>query len=318
MAFKTLTDRARKDPFAFSLLNQILENQRANESAHLYEHAPDGRHNSLEVARGVAVVEWDGVSAYSLTINSTEITAVTNPAVGTVTLTLDGDYFLADQAPRITCMDDAAESVPMLAGWKITSATSITVYLRKLSALSGNTWAAADGSFAIAIHCGKYSPATSPVTAIDNAFRGNTLSNTKWNQLVQNQADLRSRILTEHTSTGGHDALEIALGYAKASYNGSAYSLAASDVVTSIASSATGIVELALPSSRYDTQYPVFVHADYARDNSGATSEVTVVNVPLGSLTATEAVFYLYAYDSGTNTWARADFNFAATLHTTL
>src|SRR3990167_10603501 len=58
MAYIAIPDKARKEPLGFAGLNRLYDNLVATLESFRAEHNDDGTHNSLEVARGVAVVRW--------------------------------------------------------------------------------------------------------------------------------------------------------------------------------------------------------------------------------------------------------------------
>lgn len=315
MGFETLAARARKDPFAFALLNRTLGNQRANEALQLYEHTHDGEHNALEVARSLGTAVWDGATSYSLEGESPSGRLVGVTRVGTGEVSVEVQDCSLPLAVRLSCMADLSESVPYLLSYEVASASEIIVNIQKLSALGGNTWVAADGHFAIGVHSVKFAPLSSPVTAIANAKRGDTLGPSKVNQLFVNAAQLRARMMAEHTSAGAHNAREIAKGFARLGYTGGLHSLDDSENVSSVSNVSTGRVRLTLPGSTYTTPLQVFGQPDYDR-TSGVPQDLTVVCFPRAQHTATTIDAYLYQYDSSANSWGRAEFPFAASIHT--
>jgi hypothetical protein len=321
MAFVTLTAKVRKNPFAFSLLNQLFANQRDNEALQNVEHDRAGRHNGLEVARAVGTAYWNGVS-YALEGHSSIISSLNRVSAGVVEVNLNSSYFQTKMVPRVSVMDNGTESVPYIAHVAVNSASKVTVYIHALAALAGNTWAATDGTFAIALHAMPYDPVGSFVTAITDATRGNTLGgntiNTdvrKWNTFVQNQANLRSRMMAEHTSAGAHNAREVAKGAGVFSWDGAAYDSIDVQNVTSCAPISTGRARVTIPAG-YTTPYQVFAQADYRRQIDTSWADLTVVNVPRSQHTATTFDVFMYRYDDSVNQWARQYFDFACSIHT--
>lgn len=317
MAFKTISARARNDKFSFALLNQLIENQQWNEGIQSSDHAFDGRHNVLEVARAVALVSWNG-NNYELKGNSEFITNVGRVSTGIVEIQLDQDFFVEPMAVRLFPMDLGTESVPFRHQYKVLSIAELQVFTHRLSSLGGNTWFPADGSFAIAVHCARYAPDffASPVPSVDFAKRGDTLGFAKVNQLIANQATLRQRMLLEHTDTGEHNARVIARGFARVSWNGSAFVLEDAEGVDSVTTLGTGICRLNLTADKFDTPMQVFGQADYDRSGGGTVLDLAMACAPESAQTASQQDVYLYGYDSGDHTWDRANVGFAVSLHT--
>lgn len=315
MGFKTLGNRARKDPFAFKLLNHILDNQRDTQALVLAGHADDGKHNALEVARAVGTAVWGGVTYTLEGSTPTIITTVTRISAGVVRINFNSSYFSLPMAVRVVPIGARTESLPAFATYTVDSTSQITVRIWGLSSLAGNTWALVDMDFAFAVHAKRYTPATNGVTPIANAKRGDTLgagSAERWNRLIQNQAELRKDFLVEHTSAGVHKAREIARGWATIDWDGAAFTRTdSSDGIT--VSSFAGLCRLTLPAG-YTMPFQVFPQANYDRV-AGTTDDATIANTPRSLFTATRIDVYLYQYDSTTNAWARNEFGFSVSIH---
>ena len=99
-------------------------------------------------------ITFTGPSTYALADASSDITAVTRVAAGHIRLTLAASRFTTDMRCQVNVAGSGVESKPWLWRVQVTSATQLEVYLHKLSSAlgAGNTWAADDTSFDIAIH----------------------------------------------------------------------------------------------------------------------------------------------------------------------
>jgi hypothetical protein len=301
MAFKPIDARIRKDPLGFSGFNTVNENQASNERLMLVDHTPDGLHNSLEVPRAVGLIRYTGGAYVIHSSSSSFISSVATPATGTCTITLTADVFQTPMAVRITPMDSTGDSLPWLPTHEVVSATSIKVYLKKLSALSGDTWNNTDGSFAISIHSAPYYSSATPLTRPSDLVRGATRAAATWDPLIENQAKLRSYQSTEHTA-GVHTSKHFPIGYAYWASSGSGALSTRYNVSSAAVGGTTGQVTLTLPGSTYTAPFPVMCHPGLAP--FFAIDVALVSCVPEDELTATNVnVYSYYLHPSGT--WLR-------------
>lgn len=314
MAFLDLATKARKDPLGPVFLSALKNNLALLRSLMQVEHMTSGEHNVLRVPRAVVSVDWGGAS-YSISPSSADVTAVSNPATGTVRLTLAANRFTSNIRCQLNYKGTNVDTKPFILGCKITSATSVDIFIKKLtSALgAGNAWAAADGSIDVALHSDPLSKgawSTTPALPL----RGDTLTRTDWNNVVQAQGDMNAALKAGHAS-GLHNVREVAKGYAHvlvaagaASFSGTTGSHSSN--VTSVSRTSTGIV--AVTHGSYTTPTQNFVCPDYAR-TSGSDPALFVAQAAQTSATVTTV--YTYKYDTGGRTWALADCDFFLASH---
>lgn len=308
--FVSMPDRVRKDALGPVTLNQLAANAEAVQQLSLREHATDGTHNALEVPRVMGRSVWGGASYTDyLFSESAYWTSNANPAVGEITLTIGATGFSYPYMPVLACCcDEDVLNKPWMVVAKVTSATSVSLYLSKLSSAlgAGNTWAAADGSYSVALHSPPVAQAAVLSTIAAKQRRGFlTEGTTDWNALVALQGGLRKLALTKHTTAGEHDDALIAREYAHVTYDsvGVKYDLTAGDVA-SVSRISTGICEVT--TSR--TFSATTAMAAFVQDLPTSNTSLWVVNYRITSTTTLRV--YLYQYDFNTDTWARADGDF--------
>lgn len=308
--FVNMPVRARKDALGPVTLNQLAANTEAVQQLSLREHAADGTHNALEVPRALGRSVWGGASyTHYLYSDSAYWTSNANPAVGQVDLTLDAAGFSYPYMPVIaSCCDEDVLNKPWMATVKVTSATSVSVYVSKLSSAlgAGNTWAATDGSFSVALHSLPAAQAATLSALTPKQRRGFlTEGASDWNGLVTLQGGLRKLALTKHTSAGEHDDSLIAREYGYVTYDsgGVKYDLISGDVA-SVSRVSQGICDVT--TSR--TFSATTAMAAFVQDLPTSNTSLWVINYRVTSTTNVRV--YLYQYDFTSDTWARADGDF--------
>jgi len=316
MGYLTLPTAARKDPLGPGRLNALRGNLGWLRSLHAKEHNPGtGEHNCMEVPR--IVTRFDYAAGYTKNPAGTDdVSSISNPAVGEVVLTLAANRFSANNTlVEVSC---AGEARPCVAAYKLTSATSLTIYLRELtSALgAGNAWAAVDRTFNVAIHA----PPTSVTAAAAlpaSVLRSDTMRSPDdllWNAHVLQQQTLKSMVGAAHTLWTGVHAVRTVAKYvdARIAFDSATpkYTESGAEIISTYVS--TGIVDLAYSS--LNPSHP-FLSVDYARTSPtpGSADDIFVVNTSQTSNTTTRA--YLYKYDASANTWARGDADFFAVIY---
>ena len=279
------------------------------------EHMTSGEHNTRRVPRACVSVVWGG-SSYSISPSSSDVTSVSSGATGTVTLTLASNRFSADIRPQLNFKGAGVSTKPWSMGYKVSSATSVVVYLNQLSSAlgAGNSWSAADGSFDVALHSdplgrGAWTHTPNP------HMRGDTLTDesTDWNALVQSHGDMFSALKSGHTSAGAHNVREVAKAYANVLWGGASYSLASGaghSNVSSVSRSSTGVVVVTFGSMTTPTQN--FVCPDYLRTTGG---DPILYVTQAAQTSATQSTVYIYKYDSASKTWNYADADFFIAVH---
>jgi hypothetical protein len=195
----------------------------------------------------------------------------------------------------------------------------VQVYLKELSSSlgSGNSWAAADASFDIALHSEPLSKGAwlaGPAMKLRGSYL--TEQSTDWNAMLKAHGQLRKTQLAAHTSTGAHNVREVAKAYANIQYDsgGVAYQLATGGYSSNMSSpgrTSTGIALVNYSSLTTPTQ--AFVCPDYQRFAAGDNTARYVMHAAQSSSTRTTV--YVYQYDPVAKTWARADADFFIAVH---
>jgi hypothetical protein len=311
--------KARNEPLGFATMNQFAQNLEYISLLHLVEHDPIGHHNALEVARIVGSAVWGGAT-YSTSNTAFTLAGGNNPAVGTVILTNSSTTLpSSSQTLALTVQDVEGESKPCIAGYRVTSSTTVEVYLKHLtSALgAGNAWAAKDMTVAVAefarpyvSHFLSYTPAT-PLT------RGDYLTPENWGAVsIAN----RALLTTEHTAAGEHNLRQVANGWADIAFDFGGTSYAAtsdSGDIASVTRLSQGIVEVGLEvASGFTTPMQVFAHVGWASSDPGAAeTDMHVICFPTTQMSSTKVTAYIYKFDSVAKTWDRADADFYLSVH---
>lgn len=316
MPFLGIGTKVRKDPLGPSTMAALKNNADILRRLSLVEHIrSSGEHNAREIARVVRRISGTTVSP-----SSSDITSVTNPSAGKYVLTLAGGRF---DSSFITCQVDPCGSdvanKPYLSGYKVVSSTSIEVYISQLtSALgydpAGNVWASTNCDFDIAIHSTPLAAGSYSTGLPSNSLVGDPLKPTRWNALVQNAADIEKVLDAEHdASTGEHTTRQISSFSGMWRYNGSTVSLAAGVASgISVSRSSTGIYAVT-SAAALSTQTHCFVTPDFARLNSGSPDTMFKAHCYQSSTTA--FTVYVYSFNRGNSTWARADADFWLAMH---
>lgn len=308
--FANMVARVRKDPLGPVTFNQLARNIEAVQALAATEHDAAGLHNALEVPRIMGRSVWGGATYTDyLYSDTTYYTSSSNPAVGEVDfVTSSSGFTLPYVVPMACCCDEDVLNKPWMVNVELVSASSVKVYLSKLSSAlgAGNAWAAADGSFSLALH--SLPVATLPaLSTITSKQRRGFLTEgvTDWNAIVAAQGSTRALALVEHDSSGNHDTSIIAREYAHVSYDsvGVKYDLTAGDV-SSVSRISQGICEVT--TSR--TFSATTSMAAFLEVLPASNVDLWVANYRVTSTTTLRV--YLYQYDSASDVWNRADGDF--------
>jgi hypothetical protein len=293
MAFKPISAKVRKDPLGHGLANDLVENNDNNAQLLYSEHTPDGKHNSIEVPRAVGLIRYSGGSYTLHSSSSSTISSISSPSTGKVTLTLESGKFSTPMSIRLTPMDSTTDTVPWLCSYEVTSATSVSVYVRKLSAT--DTWTLTNGSFAIGIHSAPFTSSASVITQPSKLVRGSNLGKSHWNTMVSNQATVRTNQLVGHASGGAHTAKEFPIGYFAAWEDVSEFNvLTRVGYIDSISMPATGVFRANLTASTFTAPFPVFAWSQARPEYYGGEGTPTIACVPEDELTSTVCNVYVY------------------------
>lgn len=308
--FVNMPARVRKDPLGPLTINQLADNAEALEQLSLREHNASGGHNALEIPRVMGRSIWGGASYTDYLYAESDFwTSNANSAVGQVDLTIDSTGFTSPYMPVIaSCCDEDVLNKPWMVTTKVTSASSVSVYVSKLSSAlgAGNTWAAADGSFSVALHSLPVAYAPTLSTLARKQRRGFlTEGSTDWNRLVTKQGALRYAATQKHTTAGEHNDVLISREYGHVTYDsgGVRYGKTAGDI-SNVNRVSQGVCDVT--TSRTFTATTSM--AAFVQDLPSSNIELWVVNYR--ATTTTNIRVYLYQYDFVADTWARADGDF--------
>lgn len=310
-----MASKVRRDPMGPATMGLLKNNAEWVRRFSLFEHIQSsGEHNTREIPRVVRRISGTTVSPAS-----SDITAVTNGTTGTYVLTLAASRFNADwMTCQINPCGAGVASKPYLAGYKVVSATSVEVYLKQLSSTlgdeaAGNTWAAANVDFDIAIHSEPLAAGSYPTALPSNSLTGDTLKPTRWIALVKNSADAYKMLTAEHAADGTHNTRQVASRSGMWRYDGAAVALEAgeADSITVTRSSA-GVYAVASSKALYAETH-CFVSPDYARLNSGDSDDIFRMHALQTSTTAWTV--YMYRFNTTTNVWTAADGDFWLAMH---
>ena len=335
MPFVPMQAAAHRDPFGPSRFNRWLQNlawlRGGFEKQHL---ASTGEHNAMEVPRVCRRITWtSGTLTYALADSSTDITAVARVAAGHIRLTLAANRFTTDMRVQINVAGSGVESKPWLHRVQVTSATQLEVYLYQLSSAlaAGNTWAAADTDFDIAIHSEPLTAtnwATAPVgtgtrfpVSITRretlAAPGYNSSAQPFNEFLYHMANARAQFLVEHGTDGVHNTRQVARHFCQGRFRTAGSYDIIDELGTStftLAEAAAGQVTVTL-SSALTTAVGAFVAPDWTRQDStvGSSGDVTVIHAKTDS--TTQITLWMYRYDRTADTWARDRADFWLVIH---
>lgn len=305
--FTTLTPRVRKDPLGPIALNAL----RGNSYVYLprlagAEHDTDGTHNAWEIPRTVGGVNYGGSYSAGATFNS-RLSSLASGSTGVVTLTLAANQFtmprmLAQVSPRAD-----GDVRPCIATAEMVSSTSVVVRLKKLSVALGvgNTWAAYDGTFSVALH-GEGILTSAPLAATKQWYQQQVLTDgdTDWNAIVQNLGTLRKRALVEHGTNGAHVANVVARDVGWCDLSGTTYTLAQGTPL-GVSRVSAGVVDVTMKFTYGSTATMLAFPSVQATSNT----QLWVIN-PIPQST-TVCRFHIFLFDAGAETWDHADAPFA-------
>lgn len=327
-SFPPWATRVRKDPLGAVGYNRLLERGRWAEAQFLAEHISTdvgsgaGEHNAAEVPREVGSVYVSAGPTYNLE-GFRHATGVTRPAAGAFAVALDSNLYTSTNTMTAQLQNTSERGInkPCLSSFVITSTSEIIVCQQYLtSALgAGNAWATEDDSFVMAIH-GAPLTVGLPGTLGIKKQRGDELSETStdYNAQVQFDAALRAKFLLDHTAAGLHANREVAQSWANVGIKsgGGDVVLLSTGTRNPLSASYIGAGQIRVTNTTpWVLSAQPFVMTDYQRDNSGAESDIYVACCPRSSITTTTVDIYIYKYDTGAKTWARADTDFFIVVH---
>ena len=340
MAYTSFRDTVRKDPLGPSRINGHLDSLFWLRRLYAKQHQPTsgtgvnkGEHNAWETARVSRRISFGGGTA-TLGNSSSDITAVGNPATGTLTLTLAAGRFTS--AMRLEVTAEASDgSKPRLASHRVISATSVEVYLKELSSAlgAGNAWAAVNGAVSVAIHdapktttawlSGPSGTFTEPYPP--SVVRGDYLAKQKaqalavrgwwWDDYAWHHATLRDSYLVEHTPSGEHNSINIARRTLMARWKSAGVFQKYVEAGDTFTLTDVGVGIIQLDYSVVTSAQSHYLCPDWTRDSPATTPSGTplIIN-PLPNSTS-RTTLYAFSHNPVANTWARARADFWLSLH---
>lgn len=337
MPFVNLPLTARRSPLGPSRLNTWLSNLAWLRGGLVVEHrASSGEHNALEVPRVCRRITFTGPSTYALANTSTDITAVTRVAAGHIRLTLASGRFTPDMRVQVNVSGSGIESKPWLHRVEVTSATQLEVYLHQLSSalgtVNGNTWAAADATFDIAIHSTPLTPQSWAVAGFgsglawpEGASRGQNIASPGYfsgvaqdfNETLFHTAEWERVFLVEHSASGEHNTRQVARHLAQGRYK----SVGVYDKIQQLSPSTITLAEVSLGrvSVTFGTALVAgiscFVCPDWTRQDATQTPAGTIILTHAEVTSTTVTTLWSYKYNKANNGWERARADFWAVWH---
>lgn len=320
MPYNELDDKVANDALGPGYLNALTQNGTRLQGIFGAEHNREtGEHNAPNIARVVRRI----TNAPAISPSSSDITAVSNPATGQYTLTLAANRFDTNMQVAINVVPEVTK--PHIATVKINSATSIDVFIKRLSStlgVAGNSWAAQNTAFDIAIYSTPLDPGdwtySSPAPWQRNAaptygLAGGASMTTPsyWSLLVSQQAELYARMTAEHTSAGAHNVRQIAQAAGLVFYDGTKYdSDAASLAAMGFGRTSAGIATIT--HGTYSTPVSNFACADFERTNGQSLANY-IINVADSS--STVSTVYCFKWNSSGGYWESDDCDFWLAMH---
>lgn len=323
--YATIPAKARYEPLGPAGLGQLKANTHSLFEALRRGHDDVGNHNALEVARMVGALTYSaGWTATSFQSSRLTLAGGHAPATGQLIGTIGSAWAQANLSTALlNARDSDVANVPHMLAYRRLSATTLGVYQQKLtdtlttgfpSAIvsgSGNTWAAVDNDFDLALFAPRYVPtATLPVLYAPEYQVGWAFGEeaTQHNALVEQQAILQAAVDAEHTAAGLHDTPLVARAFSPVTWGGASYSVSTSLGVASVSRTSQGIVVVTLSDTFTGTGN---MHA-FARSNDTGALQL----VHCRPTSTTQVTCYLYQYldstvTSAPDTWCRNDFDFS-------
>lgn len=324
MAYRKLPAKVANDPLGPGTLNAMRANLGSLRAMAAQEHIiSSGEHNTFEIPRVVGRITGTTVTPASA---AADITSVTNPAAGKWVLTLAAGRFTTDMRIEVSVIPEAAK--PYLSSFRIINATSIEVYIQKLSStlgVAGNSWATVNAAFDIAINSAPLAqtawandqmPLWERATIVGGyGLVGGGISATpvQWSQFPSDTAYLQKLLVAAHVSTGKHNVREVAVVAGRVVWDavGVKYvSFDAVDPFSAYTRPSTGIVQLDHPA--WTAPIGSFIAADYARYSSGVDAPILI---HAADTSTTRTTVTIYAYDTTNLWWQVADADFWIAQH---
>lgn len=321
MAYGFLPQKAQNDSLGPDTLNTMLRNIAYLRGLIGYEHLSTGEHNAREISRVCRRI----TTTPTVSPASSDITAVTNPSAGKYSLTLAAGRFDSDIRLQINPIPESAK--PFIASYVVNSATSVDVYIKKLSTAlgaAGDSWTAVNTKFDVAIHGvplaqvawnGLARPWERATAAGGYGLvgGGSNTSPSHWSNMVREMAVLQAALTAEHSSAGVHNVRQIAKYAGHCYYYSPSTTYKCDDFAGfSFNRTGTGVVEVTYSS--ISTPVSAFVCPDYARV-SGGTDSRTIVNVDPDLVGGTKAKVTCYKWNTASGWWEAADCDFFLVIH---
>ena len=318
MPFNPLPTRAQNDALGPATLRQFSDNLSYLRWLAQQQHIiTTGEHNAWEIPRSVVKINGAGTT---ITPSSSDVTAVTRPATGQYVLTLAADRFTTDMRLQINVRTDGVK--PFLTSYQVMSATSVEVYIFKLSStlgVAGNTWAAANQDFDVAIHSeplalGSWN--SLPVGwAREDYFDDRA---TGWNTLVQESSEIQKMLTYEHTSAGVHNAHSVAKEWGRVVNSSSTgYTTLEGDFGVTPTRVSAGVVQVTHSSWTNLNYFPCVDYRRYLEFQGGGSAGDNGIEhiIDVKPDSATQFTAYIFKWDATNAWWQVADSDFYVVVH---
>lgn len=320
MQYQNLATKVQNDSLGPAYLNAMRSNIFFLRTMLGFQHLTTGEHNAREVPRACRRI----TNTPTVSPASSDITAVTNPAVGQYTLTLAANRFDTDIRLQVQPIPESAK--PLIATYTINSATSVDVYVKKLTStlgVAGNTWGAVNTKFDIAIHGSPLAQTSwnglsypwlraAAASGYGLVGGGSNSNPSYWSAQVRAMADLQTMMLAEHTSAGVHNTRQVAKYAGRCWYDSTGPKYSSTAGAYSFVRTGVGVIEVSYTA--LTAPVSAFVCPDFARYSGGADVPI-IVNTDPDYVAGTKTKVTIYKWNAGSLWWEPADADFFLAIH---
>lgn len=325
MPFRGIQTKAQNDAVGPGSLNIMRSNILYLRSLLDYEHLSTGEHNAQNIPRVCRRITGAAVINPS---PSADITAATNPATGQYTLTLAANRFTTEgMRLQISPIGEVGVYKPAIATYTINSATSVDVWIKRLTSTlgsAGNAWAATNMAFDVAIHGAPLAQTAwtemrggpwrraNAVEGYGLMGGGDQTNPNHWSGMVRQMAVLQSALTAEHTGAGAHDSRHIAKYASNVVFTTGPNKYAPANGLLNCTYVSSGVFDI--DYSAIGTPVSVFVCPDYSR-TAGGTDRPTIINVNPDYTAGTVSRVHCYQWNAGSSWWETANMDLFIAIH---
>lgn len=293
----------RGDPLSHAQVNLLGNNVAAVDELLRVEHLASGIHNAVEVPWLVGRVV--GTTGYIFDADY-GATVIDNPATGLYSINVADDV-IPDESKFCVLgnvNDEQIDNKPHVITFELLGPETLAVRILALSSSlgAGNSWAAVDRPFDVAVHAPQQTPDVALISPYQQHQRRDFLTEaaTDWNAIVKGQAQTRAALNLEHRGDGTHNTNRVAraVGWFRPS-SGPSFSITADEGVASVARTSLGVVTVTMDEEFNSTNEM----ACFPVAQPSTSGELVVVH---GRALSTQSYrFFTYVFSGGN--WARAD-----------